>query len=196
MSDCKVLVSIRDKVAFIGITNTNRTNGSLKHRWKVAQTPIICKRIWIKISQSNYAVNTSLQYSKFPHIVTIVTWTINEAGGWWNLHEKLHNLYSSPYFLLSGFYLLILGVEGYCWARSHSLDTPDSVRLFWLGYQPVTVASTCTKHNSHKRPTSMHTAGFETHNPSKRTFADMGNKPLAYRDWSCLISVVQLRRIL
>ena len=66
---------------------------------------------------------------------------------------------------LSGFYLLIVGAEGYYWAWSHSLDTPDSVRLLWLRDQSVAVASTCRKHNTHTRTTPMHPAGFEPTTP-------------------------------
>jgi len=82
------------------------------------------------------------------------------------LHENLHNLHSSLHFLLSGFHLLIVGVEDYCWPWSHSSDTPESVRPLWLRDQPTAVASTCTKHNIHKRPTSMHHAGFELTTPA------------------------------
>jgi hypothetical protein len=43
-------------------------------------------------------------------------------------------------------------------SRSHS-DTPHSVGLFWTSDQPRAETSTCRKHNSHKRQTSMPPAG-------------------------------------
>jgi hypothetical protein len=46
-------------------------------------------------------------------------------------------------------------------SRSHSLDTPHSVGLFWTSDQPDARTSTCITHNIHKRQTSMPPEGFE-----------------------------------
>jgi hypothetical protein len=43
---------------------------------------------------------------------------------------------------------------------SHSLDTPQSIGLLWMKYEPNTETSTW-QHNTHKRQTSMPPAGFK-----------------------------------
>ena len=46
-------------------------------------------------------------------------------------------------------------------SRSHSLDTPHSVRLLWPSDQPDAENLYLTRHNTHKRQTSMPPTGFE-----------------------------------
>jgi hypothetical protein len=83
--------------------------------------------------------------------------------------------------ILTSFYLLIVGVKGYCCVWSHSTTHT-------FGRIPLDEGSArhrdlyLTTHNTHKRLTFMPPGGIRTHNPSKRAAADRRLRPRGHRD--------------
>ena len=81
--------------------------------------------------------------------------------GWWNLHND--ELLLLLLLLLSGITTLYESEPPQLWGYEITQKvTPQSVRLFWTSDQPVAETSTWKQHNTHKRQTSMPSAGFES----------------------------------
>ena len=88
------------------------------------------------------------------------------------LHQFL--FYSYP------LYVLTVGVEGCCFAASHTWTHKQSVGLPWTRDVPVAETSTRTTQNIHERQRPCLPDWIRTRNPSKRTAADLRLRPRGY----------------
>ena len=107
---------------------------------------------------------------------------------YWHLF-KMHgpmNIKDTAILFLTPFYLLAVGLEGYCCTWSHSVthsDTPHSVGLFWTSDRPV--AELLPDNTQHSRWTEFHAPGrIQNGNPSKRAAVDP--RPRLYLQWDLL----------
>jgi hypothetical protein len=90
--------------------------------------------------------------------------------------------FRSPYL----FYLLTVGVEVVYFHVITLRHTPQSVGLLWTRDRPV--AETCTWQHKHSQETIIHApGGIRTHDPSKRSAADLGLRPRGC--WDLLLGV-------
>ena len=84
-----------------------------------------------------------------------------------------------PFFLsLTYFCLLIVGAEGYCCTWSHSMTHTHPVGLLWTRDRPAAEASSCTRHTTHNRLTSLPPAGLK---PQPRQAS--GRRPTLSTAW-------------
>jgi hypothetical protein len=88
--------------------------------------------------------------------------------------------------LTSSTYLFTAGVEVVDFHLITLRHTPQSVGLRWTRDRPVT--ETCTWQHKHSLETNMHASGgIRTHDPSKRSAADLRHRPRGHwdRPWCC-----------
>jgi hypothetical protein len=101
---------------------------------------------------------------------------------WPYVHLKIKNIQINYRRRPSLFYPLTVGVEVVYLHLITLRRTPQSVGVLWTRDRPV--AETSTWQHKHSQETNIHAAGgIRTHDPSKRSAADLRLRPRGHWDW-------------